>query len=108
MDVMVNQAMDMLKTFDNKQLNFALNILRQIPQRRINENSYVCEYGYVHGDFNDETKAAFEESEEIIRQIESGERVPKFSNVSELMADLMSEEENEVWDRANNKIQAAV
>lgn len=111
MDSIIQQAVTLLEGFNEKEMNFALGVLKQIPERHITDDSYVCDYGYVHGDFNDETKEAFEECEEIIRQIEAGERVPRFNSVSELMADLMSEDENDesdLWDRAINKVPAAV
>ena len=59
---------------------------------------------------NAESIATMQECEEIIRQIEAGERTPKFNSVAELMADLMAEddEDNEIWDRAVNKIPTAV
>jgi len=112
MDAIIQQAVSLLEGFNEKEQNFALNVLKQIPERRITEDSYVCDYGYVHGDFNDETKEAFEECEEIIRQIEAGERVPRFNSVAELMADLMSEDddddEDEIWDRAVSQVSEAV
>ena len=76
MTTVVQQAIDLLQGFSEKELDFAINVLKQIPKRRIGDDSYVCEYGYVHGEPNDETIDAIEETEEIIRKIKIGERVP--------------------------------
>jgi len=73
-DGVLQRALDMLKNFTDKEMTFALGVLEQIPQRRIDDNSYVCEYGYVHGEFNQETKEALEESEEIIKRVKAGDR----------------------------------
>lgn len=86
--------------FTEAEQNFALNVLKQIPERRLNENSYVCEYGYVHGDFNDETKEAFEEADEIIRKIKEGEHIPRYNNFSEILADIDAELEDEKNEKA--------
>lgn len=96
MSVAVQESITLMNGFNEKEMTFAINILKQIPERRLDENSYVCEYGYVHGAFKDDDIEAFEECEEIIRKIESGERKPRYSNVSELMADLLSEDEDEI------------
>ena len=61
MDNAIQQAVGLLEGFTEKELSFALGVLKQIPERRLNDDSYVCDFGYVHGDFNDETKEAFEE-----------------------------------------------
>ena len=44
---------------------------------------------------NKETLEAFAETEEIIRKIRAGEYVKTFATVEELMADLMSDDEDE-------------
>ena len=44
---------------------------------------------------NAETIAAFEEAEQIIRDIKAGVRKP-FNSVAELMADLMSDDEDDL------------
>ncbi|MCL2420405.1 MAG: hypothetical protein FWD03_00975 [Defluviitaleaceae bacterium] len=76
MNTTVQQAIDLLNGFDEKEQRFALNVLRQIPSRCISGDSYVCEFGYVHGEYNADTVAAMEETEEIIQQINSGKRKP--------------------------------
>ena len=94
MTATMQQAIDLLQGFSEKEQSFALRILQQIPDRKINEDSYVCEFGYIHGDFNDETKAAIEETEEIIRQIKTGER--QAMTLEEFFADLYSEDNDDV------------
>jgi len=94
MTATMQQAIDLLQGFSEKEQNFALRILQQIPNRTITEDSYVCDFGYVHGEYNDETKAAFEETEEIIRQIKAGERQPM--TLEEFFADLYAEDDDDV------------
>ena len=91
MNATVQQAMDLLSGFSEREQHFALNILKQIPERRISDNSYVCEYGYVHGEFNNETIAAMEETEVLIRKIKAGEHVPRYNNFSEILAEIEAE-----------------
>jgi len=100
MDAVIQQAVGLLQGFNEKERNFALNVLKQILERRITEDSYVCDYGFVHGDFNDETKETFEECEEIIRQIEVGERVPRYSSFAEILAEIDEEIEAENNEKA--------
>jgi len=95
MDDVIQQAIGLLKGFSEKEKLFALGVLKQIPERQINDDSYVCDFGYVHGEFNDESKEAFEECEEIIRQIEAGERVPRYSCFAEILAEIDEEIEEE-------------
>ena len=76
MNGVIQQAVGLLKGFTEKEMAFALGVLRQIPERRIDDNSYVCEYGYIHGQYNEETVAAIEETEEILQQIKAGTRQP--------------------------------
>jgi hypothetical protein len=59
-------------------------------------DGYYCEYGYWHSYTpNAETLAAFEETEQILRDIKSGKRKP-FNTVADLMADLMSGDDEEI------------
>ena len=51
---------------------------------------------------------AFEECDEIIQQIESGERVPRFNSVEDLMADLMSEDDDGVAKWINERILSSI
>jgi len=92
----MQEAINLLQGFSEKEQNFALRVLQQIPNRKLNEDSYVCEFGYVHGDYNDETKAAFEETEEIIRQMKAGEYAgPTYNNFAEILAEIDEEIEAE-------------
>ena len=100
MDATIQQAISLLNNFSEVEKSFALNVLKQIPKRRLDEHSYVCEFGYVHGAFNEETLQAFEETEEIIRQIEAGEKVPRYSSFSELLAEI----DDEIEEENNGKI----
>ncbi|MCL2357008.1 MAG: hypothetical protein FWC70_07610 [Defluviitaleaceae bacterium] len=95
MTATIRQALDLLQGFSEKEQKFALNVLMQIPERNIDENSYVCDYGYVHGVPNAETIAAIEETEEMIKKIETGEHVPRYSSFAELLAEVDAEIEAE-------------
>jgi len=109
MDNAIQQAVGLLESFTEKEQKFALNVLKQIPQRQIDDDSYVCEFGYVHGAFNDESKEAFEECEEIIRRIEAGDRSGCMS-LDDFLKEVESwaKEDDDVRDSAFNQIQAAV
>ena len=61
-----------------------------------NQDGYFCEYGYWHSHTpNAETIAAFEETEEIIKRIEAGEKVRTYSSFAELLAEIDAEIETE-------------
>jgi hypothetical protein len=94
-DAVIQQIINLLNNFNDAEKSFALNILKQIPERQIDENSYVCAHGYVHGAFNEDTMQAFDECEKLIEQIESGEKVPRYSHFSEILAEIDKEIEDE-------------
>ena len=91
MNALMQETMDLMSGFSEIQQRFVLSIVRQVPERRITGDSYVCEYGYVHGEYNDEMKAAFEETEEIFSRIESGEHKPRYNSFADILAEIDAE-----------------
>ena len=57
---------------------------------QVNEG-YFCEYGYWHGAPNAETVAAIKEAEELLKD----PNAKTFNSIDELMADIMSEDEDD-------------
>ena len=50
---------------------------------------------------NPETLAAFEETEEILRQIKTGERVPMYNSATEMLDELLAEIDAELKEEVD-------